>query len=39
MMDVFGLRVTVVADYSSYVRSFVTIRDDWINRFVDQRLN
>lgn len=38
-MDVFELRDTVVADYSSYVRSFVTIRDEHINRFVDERLN
>lgn len=33
-MDVFRLRNHVITDYSNYVRSFLTIRDDRIRRLV-----
>ena len=29
-MDVFGLRDRLIDDYSSYIRSFIQIRDDRI---------
>src|SRR5437016_13850022 len=33
-MDIFALRNRVVADYKSYIESFVHIRDVHINKFV-----
>jgi len=33
-MDVFALRNRVVADYKSYIESFVRIRDGQIDQFV-----
>ncbi len=36
-MDVFKLRDDVVAGYSDYVRSFLTIADEQIKNFVEQR--
>ncbi len=38
-MDVFDLRDRLVADYQSYTRSFIKIRDRRINDFVDNILN
>ena len=37
-MDVFNLRARLVADYQSYTRSFVKIRDERIEKFVDEAL-
>jgi hypothetical protein len=37
-MDVFDLRARLVADYESYTRSFIKIRDPHINEFVDDQL-
>ena len=37
-MDVFDLRARLVADYQSYTRSFIKIRDGRIDRFVDDAL-
>lgn len=37
-MDVFDLRSRLVADYQSYTRSFIKIRDPRIDRFVDDAL-
>src|SRR5271157_2460588 len=37
-MDVFELRNAVIADYSAYVRSFLTIRDERIRALVDEEL-
>ena len=37
-MDVFDLRARLVADYQSYTRSFIKIRDEGINSFVDDAL-
>jgi ATP-dependent helicase YprA (DUF1998 family)/very-short-patch-repair endonuclease len=37
-MDVFDLRARLVADYQSYTRSFIKIRDSRIDRFVDDAL-
>lgn len=37
-MDVFDLRARLVADYQSYTRSFIKIRDPRINAFVDDAL-
>ncbi len=37
-MDVFDLRARLVADYQSYTRSFIKIRDPRINEFVDDAL-
>ena len=38
-MDVFNLRARLVADYQSYTRSFIRIRDARIMAFVDDALN
>lgn len=38
-MDVFDLRSRLVADYQSYTRSFIKIRDPRILAFVDNALN
>ncbi len=37
-MDVFRLRNHVIADYSDYVRSFLTIRDERIRRLVQDEM-
>jgi ATP-dependent helicase YprA (DUF1998 family)/very-short-patch-repair endonuclease len=37
-VDVFDLRARLVADYQSYTRSFIKIRDTRIDRFVDDAL-
>ncbi len=37
-MDVFDLRARLVADYQSYTRSFIKIRDERISSFVDHAL-
>lgn len=37
-MDVFALRNGVVDDYSDYVRSFITIKDERIQQLVEQEL-
>lgn len=37
-MDVFDLRARLVADYQSYTRSFIKIREPRINGFVDEAL-
>lgn len=37
-MDVFDLRARLVADYQSYTRSFIKIRDKRIEKFVDGAL-
>ncbi len=37
-MDVFDLRARLVADYQSYTRSFIKIRDQRIDAFVDDAL-
>ena len=38
-MDVFQLRNRLVEDYSSYIRSFIQIRDEQINRLVDDEIS
>jgi hypothetical protein len=38
-MDVFNLRERLVADYQSYTRSFIKIRDARIAEYVDNALN
>ena len=38
-MDVFDLRARLVADYQTYTRSFIKIRDSRIARFVDNALS
>lgn len=38
-MDVFDLRTRLVADYQSYTRSFIKIRDARIAEYVDNALN
>ena len=38
-MDVFDLRARLVADYQSYTRSFIKIRDPRIAEYVDNALN
>lgn len=38
-MDVFDLRAKLVSDYSTYVQSFVTIRDERIHALVGQKLS
>ncbi|PSJ20004.1 hypothetical protein CVH10_19890, partial [Halomonas sp. ND22Bw] len=38
-MNVFDLRDKLIADYSAYVRSFVTIRDERIRECVDAELD
>lgn len=38
-MDVFDLRDRLVADYKSYTRSFIKIRDQRISDFVDNILD
>ena len=35
-MDVFSLRSRLTEDYSSYVQSFIRIRDSRIRDYVDQ---
>ena len=35
-MDVFRLRNSVIQDYADYVRSFVNIRDNRLDQFVQQ---
>jgi ATP-dependent helicase YprA (DUF1998 family)/very-short-patch-repair endonuclease len=37
-VDVFDLRERLISDYSSYVKSFITIRDPRIRAFVDEQL-
>lgn len=37
-MDVFNLRQRLVNDYSTYVQSFVTIRDERVHALVEQKL-
>src|SRR6476646_4140346 len=37
-MDVFDPRARLVADYQSYTRSFIKIRDQRIEKFVDEAL-
>jgi ATP-dependent helicase YprA (DUF1998 family) len=38
-MDVFALRDELISDYSSYIQSFINIRDARVKQFVDQGLN
>ena len=38
-MDVFSLRNSVIKDYGTYVRSFLTIKDDRIRRLVEDEMN
>lgn len=38
-MDVFKLRNNVIGDYSAYVRSFLTIKDERIRRLVDEEMD
>lgn len=38
-MDVFELREKVIQDYSDYVRSFLTIKDETIERLVDDAMD
>jgi len=38
-MDVFDLRNALIADYASYIRSFIQIRDARIRAYVDQALD
>ncbi len=38
-MDVFVLRNQLIGDYSSYIQSFINIRDKRIRQFVDQELS
>ncbi len=38
-MDIFGLRNRVVQDYGDYVRSFITIRDERIDRKVKEEMD
>ena len=38
-MNVFDLRTRLVADYQSYTRSFIKIRDPRISAFVDDALS
>ena len=38
-MDVFQLRNRLVEDYSSYIRSFIQIRDERIHGLVDQEIS
>lgn len=38
-MDVFDLRARLVADYQSYTRSFIKIRDPRVAGFVNDVLN
>jgi hypothetical protein len=37
-LDVFNLRERLVSDYSSYVKSFINIRDDRLRAFVNAEL-
>jgi len=37
-MDVFALREKVVSDYRQYIESFVRIRDERIDAFVQEEL-
>ena len=37
-MDVFDLRNNVVGDYGTYVRSFLTIKDERIRRLVQEEM-
>ena len=37
-MDVFDLRRRLVEDYSSYIRSFIRIRDERIQAYVQESL-
>lgn len=37
-MDVFALRHTIINDYSTYIRSFIVIRDDRIRDKVKTEL-
>lgn len=38
-MDVFSLRNNVIEDYGTYVRSFLTIRDERIRRLVQEEMD
>ena len=38
-LDVFQLRETVVNEYQDYVRSFVRVLDDRIDKYVNSRLD
>ncbi|HHH31786.1 MAG TPA: DEAD/DEAH box helicase [Polyangiaceae bacterium] len=38
-MDVFGLRNNVIGDYGTYVRSFLTIKDERIRRLVQEEMD
>ena len=38
-MDVFKLRNSVITDYSAYVRSFLTIKDERISRLVREEMD
>ena len=38
-MDVFNLRNEVIADYDAYVRSFLTIKDERIDRLVREEID
>ncbi len=38
-MDVFNLRDRVIGDYSSYIRSFLTIKDERIDRLVREEMD
>lgn len=38
-MDVFNLRNSVIDDYGAYVRSFLTIKDERIRRFVEEEMS
>lgn len=37
-MNVFDLREQLVRDYSSYIASFINIRDPRIREYVDEKL-
>src|SRR5262249_36841733 len=38
-MDVFSLREKVVNDYRNYIKSFVRIRDERVNQFVQEKFD
>ena len=38
-MNVFELRDRLIADYGDYVRSFIEIRDEHIQKYLDQELD
>ncbi len=38
-MDVFSLRNSVIGDYGTYVRSFLTIKDDKLRRLIQEEMD